>query len=167
VKTLADRLWVRVDRSRGADACWEWQGHRNPAGYGQIGRGKRGEGSVLTHRAALELHLGRSLGLGMLACHRCDNPPCCNPAHLYEGSPLSNVADMHARGRANYPTGADSWRSRFSDEQIAQMVSRVAAGETRVAVARDYGCAPAYVGQLYRGVTARSQRLGLASAGAP
>ena len=82
----------RVDRSAGPGACWPWTGPRHSAGYGLFRR-------QYAHRLALESALGRPLGSGMEACHSCDNPPCCNPAHLFEGTHQDNVRDMAAKGR--------------------------------------------------------------------
>ena len=76
--------------------CWEWQGAKISAGYGLTSVKNR---LVYTHRLALEEGLGRPLKDGCLACHHCDNLPCCNPLHLYEGTHQSNVNDMVSRGR--------------------------------------------------------------------
>lgn len=76
------------------DECWEWQGTRDP--YGKIA-------SRRTHVLALELHLGRKLGEGMRALHTCDNPPCVNVSHLYEGTQRDNVRDGWERGRMHAP----------------------------------------------------------------
>ena len=95
--TLADRLWDRVDRSGGTDACWSWNGYRTELGYGQIG-----EGQTLhpTHRVAWELTHQAKVLPGHVVRHDCDNPPCCNPSHLRLGTHADNVQDMIRRGRA-------------------------------------------------------------------
>lgn len=82
--------------------CWEFQGWRHPK------KGSRqlpyAEGSyrgkvVRLHRKTLEIRLGRPLEAGMHACHTCDNPPCINPAHLFEASNRDNQRDMVAKRR--------------------------------------------------------------------
>lgn len=87
-------FWNRLDRSTGADGCWEWTGFRNDSGYGIYGKpAKR------AHRIAYELAKG-PIPDGLEICHRCDNPPCCNPAHLWAGTHLQNFRDMAKKERS-------------------------------------------------------------------
>jgi len=96
--TLAQRLQAKlVEQPNG---CLEWTGYTNPAGYGQIGSGGRGN-TALTHRVAWELANG-PIPDGVLIRHYvCDNPPCCNVAHLRPGTNADNLGDMAAKGRAS------------------------------------------------------------------
>lgn len=89
-----ERFWSRVDR-RGPDECWPWTGSRNPAGYGAFSRGGKRSN---THRVAWEMTHGPIPGR-LHVLHACDNPPCCNPAHLSLGTHEDNMADMVAKGR--------------------------------------------------------------------
>jgi hypothetical protein len=94
------RFWSRVDTSGGVFACWPWTGPRQTGGrYGIAAKVDYGH-VIYAHRRALELALGRELLPGMVAMHSCDNPPCCNPLHLSEGTKADNAADMVAKGRA-------------------------------------------------------------------
>lgn len=90
------RFWAKVDR-RGADECWPWTASVNNHGYGRIST-TRAAGPVFAHRASYALANG-ALSEGQIVCHRCDNPRCVNPAHLYAGSYAQNTADMMSRGR--------------------------------------------------------------------
>lgn len=89
-----DRFWSRVDQSGGPDACWPWTGCTKPGGYGFIMHKRRAR---LTHRVALSGSL--DVQPGMMACHSCDNPICCNPAHLFWGTAQDNSDDCAAKGR--------------------------------------------------------------------
>jgi len=88
-QAFKDRFWSRVVRSEG---CWEWTG-ANVRGYGQISVG--GRRRVYAHRASFELAHG-PVPANKMVLHRCDNPPCCNPAHLYAGTAQDNTNDMYA-----------------------------------------------------------------------
>ena len=87
-------FWAKVDR-RTPDECWPWTGKVNENGYGGTSFGGR---HVLAHRLAYTLAVGPiPEGLGLM--HSCDNPPCCNPAHLKPGTCMENVRDCIQKGR--------------------------------------------------------------------
>lgn len=112
-KTDADKFWALVKKAEG-DACWEWQGgivkkrQYNGRGYGAFAP-RTGE-ITPAHRYAWELVNG-PFPEGMFACHRCDNPICCRPDHIFPGAHVDNMRDMIAKGRAAWqrrstPTGS-------------------------------------------------------------
>jgi len=92
-RPLAERLAAKLARD---GDCTVFVGHRNEHGYGVI-RSDEGR-TMLAHRAAYEVHRG-PIPDGMHVLHRCDNPPCCDPGHLWIGTHIDNMRDRDAKGR--------------------------------------------------------------------
>lgn len=166
-KTLEERFWEKVDRSGGPDACWEWQAYRSKPGYGYF----KVDGCVShAHRIAWSLS-NSSSPQGLCVCHRCDNPPCCNPAHLFLGTLADNNADMVAKGRnvvvtgdrhgsrlhpERRPRGERHWKARFTDDTIAEI--RRVYEATRVSqrkLARQYGISYSHMSAILCGTARR------------
>lgn len=100
--TFGERFWSKVDRG-GPDDCWLWTAKAKcHGGYGAINYGGRGSPRLRAHRVAYELTFG-PIPEGLVACHRCDVPRCCNPAHLFLGTKADNTHDMMAKGRMKKP----------------------------------------------------------------
>lgn len=104
--TPEQRFWTKVDTSNGPDACWPWiaSTFRERRGYGKFQAGTSRETAriVYAHRYAWELANRSEIPPGMFACHRCDNPVCCNPRHIFIGTPADNMRDMSDKGRSYY-----------------------------------------------------------------
>lgn len=100
IKSLGERLWARVDKSpgQGPDGdCWEWRGYVHPTGYGQLAENSAGR-NINSNRAAYMVSKG-PIADGLWVLHTCDNRLCCNPDHLWLGTPKQNTHDMMAKGR--------------------------------------------------------------------
>ena len=92
-RPIADRLSEKL--SINEDECWIFNGAKTPKGYGLIAyKGIE----IYTHRITYELHIG-PIPEGMLVCHTCDVPSCCNPSHLFLGTSQDNVDNMMDKGR--------------------------------------------------------------------
>ncbi len=98
--SMASRFWSKVDSTYPKD-CWLWMAARYRFGYGYLGLGSRKDGSrrkVSAHRIAYELAIG-PIPNGLCVLHHCDNPPCCNPAHLFLGTKKDNACDRNRKER--------------------------------------------------------------------
>lgn len=82
------------------------------------------------------------------ACHHCDNKLCCNPLHIYWGTPKANSQDMTRRRRGN--NGERSPHSRLTNDQRREIVRRSEAGESNKAIAKDYPVKPAQIWKIVR-----------------
>lgn len=104
LKSYRDRAFIearvqRVVRVPELGECWDWTRARSSRRYGSLTVTANGRPWALkAHRVAYEIFVG-SIPSGMHVLHRCDNPPCCNPAHLFVGSHLDNMEDMARKGR--------------------------------------------------------------------
>lgn len=97
---LAERIGAKIDRSAGEEACWPFTGQAaTRSGHRQMWwRGRM----RLAHRLAYIAANG-AIPDGLCVCHSCDNPPCCNPSHLFLGTVADNNADRDAKGRGVIP----------------------------------------------------------------
>lgn len=75
--------------------CWEWIAHKSPSGYGYIGYKEK---IIRAHRAAYELYIGK-IPNGLCVCHKCDNPGCVRPDHLFLGTHRENMKDRNLKSR--------------------------------------------------------------------
>lgn len=159
----ANRFWPKVDRSGGPDACWLWTAGKQGKGYGQFFRSKHHP--VGAHRFAYELTHG-PISDGLHVCHRCDNPPCCNPSHLFLGTPADNMRDKTTKGRNPGNPTAKGGHRKVTDAEALAMAAHIAAGETYEWVGRQYGVAPSTVLRNVRRLDERNadlarQRVGM------
>lgn len=141
--------------------CIEWPGTRTKAGYPQryIPVAERSPGAhrqVYEHRRVLEEKLGRPLKPGHFACHTCDNPPCVNADHLFEGTQTDNMRDAVRKGRhsgGRWLGGELHTQAKLTDAQVVEMRFRWALGEfhTQRALAREYGVSEGAVSMILSG----------------
>jgi hypothetical protein len=113
MRSVEQRFWAKVDRSP-VGQCWPWIAKaRHRFGYGVFQIGRR-HGTANAHCLAWALTQG-PIPDGALILHRCDNPPCCNPHHLYVGDHQKNIDDMWARGRKKYRKHSPETRQKIKE----------------------------------------------------
>lgn len=105
------------------ETCHIWTGGKDKDGYGVF---HTPNGQIRAHRYSLARHLGRPIVKGYSACHTCDNPPCVNPKHLFEGTARDNAVDMTSKGRTQgfvLLKGPEHTQAKLTSEQITEIQS--------------------------------------------
>ena len=147
-----ERFWSKVDRSDPGE-CWIWRGRLTPRGYGDFRICHDGVAKTLrANRVAWEMEFGEIPG-GMVICHTCDTPSCCNPSHFFIGTHAENQADKTRKGRQ--ARGSGHGTSRLSEEQVLWIRNRIGRGEKIRPLAREFGVSQRTVQRIHRGMTWR------------
>ena len=142
-RPLAVRFWEKVSK-RGPNDCWKWQGSLDRKGYGQIKLHSHQRGSA--HRVSYELHFG-PIPDNLFVCHRCDNPSCVNPAHLFLGTGNDNLRDMREKGRHSH--GETHAHAKLTEKQVDEIRARYAAGGIlQRELALEYGVTEKHISRI-------------------
>ncbi len=130
------KFWERVQKT---DGCWLWTGAKNGGGYGVFHLGRQ-DGKQLragAHRYSYALHNG-PIPAGMDVLHKCDNPACVNPDHLFLGTQADNDADRNAKGRQ--AKGARMGAAKLTEGQVLAIRRAYADGRAKLKkLAAEYG----------------------------
>lgn len=133
------------------NGCHVWSGSLHKDGYGQLNYMRK---YWLAHRLAWTLTKGQ-IPDGLCVCHRCDNPPCFNPEHLFLGTHARNMGDMKAKGRRkNVNQGTSNGRSKVTWEQASEIRRLYAAKElNQVQLGERFGITQTSISLLLRNKT--------------
>ena len=154
---IANRFWLKVDKAGPVPErfpelgpCWLWLKGKRQHGYGVF---RIGTQVITASRVAFEFSFG-PIPDGLVVCHKCDNPPCVNPLHLFTGTLSDNSQDMAAKGR--------SGRQRFGSHELTQMFAMRKAGAMISEIAEEFDSVPIYIGRILNG---QARQVSLAKAG--
>lgn len=120
-KSTLERFWSKVEKT---ETCWEWTASTSHGGYGFIGIGRKGKVRY-AHRYSWIIHFGK-IPKGLLVLHKCDNPPCVNPNHLFLGTQKDNMIDAVLKKRI--ATGEKNGRSKLTENKVDAIRKMYAAG---------------------------------------
>jgi hypothetical protein len=182
--TLAKRFWKHVEID-GVFDCWRWAGRPDKDGYGRIREGGVGSRTLKAHRVAWALHHGRTPEDNLFVCHRCDNPPCVNPAHLFIGTNSDNMADMVGKGRQargdhhgarlhpesrprgerssyrlhpeRFPRGEASNLAKVTQQAVDEIRHGAEKGTPQRALAKAYGLSKTQIARIIHGLSWRQE----------
>ena len=147
-KSLSDRFHDKIAYEPNS-GCWLWTGAINTLGYGLIGLGHRSDGIAKAHRVSYQLHKGE-ISTGLCVLHRCDNPYCVNPDHLFLGTLSDNMKDCVQKKRNFIPDNRAekaTW-AKLTKENVLHIKEREMTG---VKYAKLYSVSKSAIYEIWRG----------------
>lgn len=119
IDVITERRFKAMINAGDPAECWKWTG-ATAKGYGRF---KIGKSVYLAHRVAYRLHCDGLMPPGLVVMHTCDNPSCCNPAHLKLGTYAENVADMDSKDRRQQARGEACTYAKLTAEAVMSIRS--------------------------------------------
>lgn len=146
-KTLEQKFWEKVSIPENAGDCWIWTGSKLRGGYGNININHK---TKQAHRLSYELHYGK-IPAGLDVLHKCDNPPCVNPHHLFLGTDKTNAEDRSAKGRT--VKGVLLPISKLNDGNVKEIRKLIALKIPRRKIAKLFGVGSTCITDIATGRT--------------
>ena len=143
MKTVEERFWEKVRITPG---CWEWTGATFAKGYGQFSVGH--SINLRAHRFSWRLHHG-TIPRGLYVCHKCDNPCCVRPSHLFLGNAKSNYEDARTKGR--HACGTKIYRAKLNPNSVRRIRKMIARGDAVKGIARKFQIDPVAIRNIRQG----------------
>lgn len=143
-KPLEERFWEKVDKGD-PDECWKWRAGTS-AGYGRIKVNGVHEGA---HRVSYRLKNGK-IQDNLQVNHKCDNPSCVNPNHLYLGTQSENVQDAFNHGDATQ-LGEENSCAKLTEEQVGEIKQLLQTDLTQRKISNKFGVSRSAIGYIDQG----------------
>lgn len=138
---LFKRFWSKVNKTEG---CWNWTASKNKRGYGYFAMPKNKH--IRAHRLSWMMANGE-IPNGLFVCHKCDNPPCCNPSHLFLGTSQDNINDRNRKDRQARPSGESNPFSKLTRKEVEEIRS-LYPSMTHAAIAKKYNVSRSTIGLI-------------------
>jgi len=142
-----DVFWEMCDKSDGDDACWPWKGVIDKDGCGRYKHRKK---SIRANRSAYEFFYKEIIPSGAFACHKCDNPSCCNPRHIFIGTPKDNAVDRSVKGRGAPQHAGHNPYSKLKWDDVDFIRENYGRGWTQQSLAEKFNVTQPTVGRIIR-----------------
>jgi len=126
------------------DACWEWPGNKNYAGYGRIRL--QGRRYTFVHRLSAQMYLGFDIKSKLCVLHKCDNPPCFNPAHLFVGTRTDNAKDRTLKNHNRF--GDANGMAKLNWDKIDDIRKQLRRGKTQRWLAKQYSVTQSLISRI-------------------
>lgn len=149
IRNTPESFWERVFIIDNLDSCWEWRGGRSIGGYGIFVIGTR---KVFAHRLSYELFYG-NYSDKLKVLHKCDNPPCVRPDHLFLGTQGDNVKDMIEKGRQRYVArkGEDHGNAKLTWDKVSEIRRKYVSEESStIKLSKEYNVSNSLIKQIIR-----------------
>jgi len=135
--TIKERLlnFCIIDKK---SECWNWISSKNEKGYGAISIKNK---HCIAHRESYKIFIGK-IPKKQLVCHRCDNPSCINPSHLFLGNDKINSDDKIKKGRLVSSPGSKNGNSKLNEKDVIKIKLKINKGYNLVALAKEFNVTP-------------------------